>query len=179
MKHFLVNLLIVASLGLCALAAFQWHREGQAYQQIQTLTDTVHNKDQRIIGLEGDVKRLEAEVTRLDRLKSELTDTVKSNRQDLLKLAREAEAAHGETERQLKQMDVYKEALQRANDGITKQNEDIKRQNGEMQKLAEDRNDFVEKYNKVVTEFNDLAKQWNALQEKLAQAGTNAPSPAK
>lgn len=179
MKNFLVNLLIVTSLGLCALTAFQWHREGTAHQQIQTLTDTVHSKDERIVGLEGDVKRLGAEVTRLDRLKSELTDTVQSNRQELLKLARDVEAAHAETERQLKQVDVYKEALQQANDATKKQNEDVKRQNEEMKELAEERNEFVGKYNKVVTEFNDLAKKWNALQEKLAQASTNAPPAAK
>lgn len=177
MKNFLVNLLIVVSLGLCGLIAFQWHREGKAHQQLQSLTDTVHNKDERIVGLEGDVKRLEAEVTRLAGLKSELTDTVKSNRQEILKLVKDAEAAHLETERQLKQVDAYKEALDHANEGIKKQNEDIKHQNEEMKSLAQERNQFVEKYNKAVTEFNDLAKKWNDLQEKLAKASTNAPPP--
>ena len=176
MKNTLVNLLIAISLGLCALITVQWHREGKAREKAQKLTDTIYNRDERIQTFQGDVKRLEAEVVRLDKLKNDLTETVKTNKLDLARLVKDIERANGETERQLKQVDKYKEALESVNAAITKQNEDVKRQNEDLKQLAAERNDSVQKYNKVVAEFNDLAKKWNQVQETLSKMGTNAPA---
>ena len=173
MKTFLTNLLIVLALCLCGLIWIQWKREASLRHEIQSLKNTIFQGREQIQGLEMVLKRTDDEVKRLDGLKGELTATVKSNRQEIAELAKDLQRANTEVERNLKQIEAYKDALDRANESIKKQNEDIKKQNEDIKKLAEERNDIVAKHNKVVAEFNDLAAKWNTVQEQLAN--TNAP----
>ena len=173
MKNGLQNLLIFLSLCLCALIAFQWHRETKLRHEIQKLTDTVHDDLENIQGLQGNLKRSEQEIQHLDGLKLELTETVKSNRVQIAQLAKDLEKSDAEVEKGLKAIEEYKTALEQANNNIKKQNEDIKKQNEEVKTLADERNEAVVKYNKIVADFNDLAKKWNSLQEQLS---TNAPA---
>ena len=176
MKNFLQNLLIFFSLCLCALIAFQWVRETDLRKNVQSLTDTVHDKMEAIQGLQGTVKREEAEIQRLDSIKKMLSDTVKSNNLEIASLSKNLEKTTNDLERAAIQLDNYKEAIELANDNIKKQNEDIKRQNEEMKKLAEDRNEVVKKFNKMTADFNDLIQRWNKQQEELASAATNNPA---
>jgi len=177
MRNFLTNLLIAVSLCLCVLIWFQWVREGRTRHKLQALTDTVHDRDETIQGIRGTVKRYEAEISRLDGLKNQLTATVRSNRQEIVSLTGDLDKTKTDLERQTRQVEAYKDALDRANESINKQNEDVKRQNEEMKKMAEERNEIVAKYNKVVGDFNDLATKWNTLQESLSK--TNAPADKK
>jgi chromosome segregation ATPase len=176
MKAFLQNLLIFFSLALCGLIAFQWVRETDLRKAVQSLTDTVHDKMEAIQNLQASVKRDEAEIQRLDGIKTQLTQTIKSNDVQISNLTRDLEKATNEIERAGKQIEVYKGALQTANESIKKQNEDIKRQNDEMKQLAQDRNEVVKKFNKMASDYNDLASKWNKQQEELARQATNAPA---
>ena len=170
MKRFLPNLLIFFSLALCALSAFQWVREAHLRADIVKLNDTIFRKALEIQNLEGLLKTTKAEVTRLDTLKTRLTETVKTNREEIVQLKRELEKSESEIERHLRQIDVYKEAIDTANASIKKQNEDIRKQNEEMKKLAADRNESVVKYNKLVEQYHDLVKQFSKYQEDVAKA---------
>ncbi|MBM3838475.1 MAG: hypothetical protein FJ398_11015 [Verrucomicrobia bacterium] len=170
MRTFLTNLLAFFALALCGLCAFQWVREARLRAEIVRLNDTVFDKSKTIQALEGTVKRTEAEVERLDKLKTELVDTIKSNRQEILTISKKAEKLERDSEAQKTQLEVYKIAIEKANDSIKKQNEDIKRQNEEMKKLAEERNTNVVKFNKLVEQYNELVKQYNKLQEDAAKA---------
>src|SRR6185369_3637479 len=140
MKTFLQNLLIFFALALCALISFQWVRETDLRKSVQALTDTVHDKMENIQNLQASVKHDESEIQRMDGLKNQLTQTLKSNDVQISTLFKSLEKATNEVERTQHQMDAYKEALQAANESIKKQNEEVKRQNEEMAKLAEDRN---------------------------------------
>lgn len=173
MKNSLQNLLIFLALCLCGLVAFQWHREAKLRQELQKFSDSVHDKLESIQSLQGTLKRSEEEVKRLDGLKVELTEMVKSNRTQIAQFIKDLAKSDAEAEKGLRRVEEFKTALQQANDSIKKQNEDIKKQNEEVKKLVEERNDAVTKYNKVVAEFNDLAKKWNELQQQLS---TNAPA---
>jgi chromosome segregation ATPase len=180
MKNFLQNLLIFFALALCALIAFQWVRETDLRKDIQKLNDTVHDKSQAIIDLEARLRHDEEEIKRLDGLKNELTATVKSNNLEIATLGKDLDKANIENQRKDKQIEVYKEALNTANENIKKQNDEMKAQNEEMKKLAEERNDIVKKFNKMATDYNDLAGKWNKQQEEIAaKNGTNAPAPKK
>ena len=172
MKSFLQNLLIFFALCLCALIAFQWHREAGLRRDVQSLNNTIHDKLEALQNLQGTLKRTEEEVKRLDGLKNQLTEIVKSNQLEITGLRKDLERAQTENERNARQIEVYKTALQQANDAIQKQNADVLKQNEELKKLADERNEAVTKYNKVVQEFNDLAQKWNDLQSKA----TNAPA---
>ena len=175
MKTFLQNLLIFFALSLCALISFQWVRETDLRKSVQALNDTVHDKMENIQNLQASVKHDESEIQRLDGLKNQLTQTVKSNDLQISALFKDLERATNEVERTQHQMEVYKDALQTANESIRKQNEEVKKQNEEMAKLAEDRNEVVKKFNKMAADYNDLAAKWNKQQEELAKAATNNP----
>jgi len=177
MKNFLQNLLIFFALALCALIAFQWVRETDLRKEIQKLNDTVHDKSQAIIDLEGRLRHDEDEIKRLDGLKNELTATVKSNNLEIARLGKDLDKATADNQRKDKQIEVYKEAMQTANDNLTRQNEEIRMLNEDRKKLADERNDFLNKLNKVTTDFNELVGKWNKQQDEIAaKNATNAPA---
>lgn len=178
MKLFLQNLLIFFALSLCAIISFQWVRETDLRKDVQKLTDTVHDKMEHIQNLEAAVRRDEAEIQRLDTLKTQLTQEIKTNKLEIASLIDRTEKMTNEVERLTLQVDTYKDALKKANDNLVKQNEDIKRQNEEMTRLVQDRNDIVTKFNKMAADYNDLVKKWNQQQEELLKAATNTPPPA-
>jgi len=169
MKKFLEGLLIFFSLALCGLIAFQWVRETHLRQNVQALTDKAHDQAESIQNLQATLKRTEAEVQRLDALKTELTIRVATNLQEIARLRKDLDKATTEHERQLETIARYKEIVDKANENIRKQNEDIKRQNQEMKQLAQERNEVVEKFNKMAADYNDLVKKWNAQQEELSK----------
>ena len=148
-------------------------------KEIQDLNNTVHDKMENIQNLQASVKRDEDEIKRLDGIKNQLTQTVKSNDVQISNLTKDLEKKTIEFERTEKQMEAYKGALEAANENIKKQNEDIKRQNEDMAKLSEERNEVVKKYNKMAADYNDLATKWNKQQEELAKMATNTPAPPK
>ena len=179
MKKFLLTLLVVLALALCGLSTFQWVRESWMRSEIVGLNDTIFDKSKVIQVLEGTIKRTEAEVVRLDNLKTELNETVKTNRQEILTLTRKADKLERDVEVHQTQIEIYKVAVEKANDSIKKQNDDILKQNEEMRKLVEERNTNVVKFNKLVEQYNDLVKQFNKLQEDAAKAAAAAAAPAK
>jgi chromosome segregation ATPase len=176
MKNFLQNLLIFFSLCLCGLIAFQWVRETGLRKDLQARVDDLHNKMEAIQGLQSNLKQDEAEIKRLDGLKNQLTETVKSNQVQIAELNKDLEKTTRELDTSQKQIEAYKEAIAKANQNIIKQNDEINKQNEEMKKLADDRNDAVKKFNKMATDFNELVGKWNKQQEDLAKQATNAPA---
>ncbi len=178
MRTFLVNLMIALSLGLCVLIWFQWLREGRSQATIQSLTDAQQNLKEQIQGLEASVKTSQAEIVRLDDLKKQLQEQVKTNVAYTFLLMNTNDLLRREAEVRIKQVAAYKDAIEEANAAIKRQNADVERQNAEMKRLQEERNEIAEKNNKAVTDFNDLAEKWNKLNADLAAvavAATNAP----
>jgi chromosome segregation ATPase len=178
MKNFLQNLLIGFALALCVLVAFQWHREAKLRQELQTLTDDIQKQREAVLALDGAVKRGEAEILRLDGLKNQLNDVVKTNKAEITKLKADLQKSDVEFTRMTKQIDDYKTVMEKANANIKQQNDSITTQNEEMKKLATERNEVVVKFNKMAEEYNDLVKKWNEQQEQLGKNAPPAP-PAK
>jgi len=182
MRKLLPNLLIIFALALCALNAIQWVREANLRMDLAKVGDDLYKEKQTVQGLQAILKRSDAEVLRLDTLKTELTGTVKTNRQEIANLTRQVDRLDKEVEVDRKQIEAYKEAMELANQSIKKQNDDIRRQNEDLKQLAEERNAAVVKYNKLAGEYNDLVKQFNKLQEdfsKYVAAVTNAATPPR
>jgi chromosome segregation ATPase len=183
-KKFLPNLLIVFSIVLCGLNAVQWVREAKLHAEIAGHIKDIERKAQTIQNLESTVRRSEAEIMRLDKLRNELIEVGKSNKTEIAALTKQNDKLKTEVEGGKNQMELYKDAIEKANanilaqndaikkqnDAIQKQNEDIKFQNEEMKKLAEERNGAVVKYNQLVGKFNETVKVANKLQEDLAKA---------
>lgn len=163
MKTFLQNLLILFCFALCGLIAFQWVRETRLREEVRALHDTVYKKSELIQSLEGHLKTAQAEAARLDKLRIELTETVKSNRVELAELSKDKDRLEKDLDTQKRHVDLYKEATERANESILEQNKIIKEQNARMKELADDRNQIVEKYNETVKQYNDVVGKYNEL----------------
>lgn len=182
MNKLLPNLLIIFALALCGLNAFQWVKEAKLQAEKAKLGDDLYKEKQTVQSLQATIKRAEADILRLDTLKTELTGTVKTNRQEIVSLSRQVDRLEKEVDVDKKQIEAYKEAMDRANQSIKKQNDDIRRQNEDLKQLAEERNAAVVKYNKLASDYNDLVKQFNKLQEdfsKYVAAVTNAAAAPK
>jgi len=176
MKNFLQNLLIGFALALCVLVAFQWHREAQLRQELQTLTDNLQKQREAVLGMEGTVKRNEAEILRLDGLKNQLNELAKTNKAEILKLKADLQKSDADFNRMTKQIEDYKSALETANNSIKQQNESVLKQNEDMKKLTAEHNEVVLKFNKMAEEYNELVKKWNEQQEQLNKAASPAKS---
>jgi len=155
---------------------YQWTVETDLRKKVQSLNDKVVDQMENIRNLTSTIKHDEGEIQRLDGLKNQLTQTVKSNEVRIAGLGKDLEKATNELDHAQKQIVVFKDAVDRANESIKGQNETIKSQNEEMKKMAEDRNVLVQKFNKMAADYNDLAKKWNEQQELLAKQATNAPA---
>ena len=175
MKNFLQNLLIFFALCLCALIAFQWVRETDLRKNVQDLTNKAQDELEAIQNLNGTVKRDEAEIQRLDAIRIEESNTIKTNQAQIATLTKDLEKETAEVEKDEHQIELYKDAIKKANESITRQNEQITKQNEEMKKLNDERNEVVQKFNKMAADFNDLATKWNKQQDELQKAATNTP----
>ncbi len=175
MKTFLQNLLIFFALCLCGLIAFQWVRETELRKDIQGLNDKFHDEQQKGIDLDARVKHDEAEITRLDGLKNQLTQLVKSNETVITTMHHDLVRSTNVMDLLTDQVEKFSNAVHTANENLLKQNEDIKKQNAEILKVVEERNDFAKKFSSMTKQYNDLANKWNQQQEELAKAATNAP----
>lgn len=89
MKNFLQNLLIILAICLCELITFQWVREGRTHARLEALVNEMHDKAEAVQNLDGQLKRSEAEVQRLDKLKTKMAETIKSNRLEIVGLTKE------------------------------------------------------------------------------------------
>ena len=179
MQKFLSNLLIFFALGLCALCAFQWVRESRLREKLAEKQHEVYLKLDAIQNLEAQLKRTEADVTRLDSLRVELSGLIKTNKEEIQALTKHTQNLEKEIEAQKAQTARYKDAFEKANERLKQQNEDITKQNEDMRQLAADRNATAEKYSKLVQQYNDLVKQFEKFQEDVAKGATNKAAEKK
>lgn len=176
MRTFLQNLLIFFALCLCGLISFQWVRETDLRKDLQKLTDSVQDKTENIQNLQGSIKMDQAEIQRLNNLKTQLTDTVKTNELEIEALGKDLTKATNTLERTEKQISVYKDALEQANENVKAANANIQAQKDELAKMVTAQKETVEKFNKMAADYNALIAKWNKQQADLAQAATNAPA---
>jgi len=165
MKNSLQNLLIFLALCLCGLVAFQWHREIALRQDLKSASEEARGKTAAIQSLRADLETADGEVKRLGSLRSGYAEIAESNRIEIASLKKQIHKAQGEIEQDAKQIEVFKAALQQANDNIQRQNESLK-------KLAEERNEAVVKFNDLVARYNELVERWNALPAAITNSSS-------
>jgi len=174
MKNFLQNLLILFALCLCGLIAFQWVRETDLRRRVQALTDSVHDKLEAIQKLQATIHSDQVEIQRLDGLKNQLTDMVKSNQLDIARLTKDLDKVTTENDKNLKQLEIYKDALQKANNNVLAANERIKQQSDEIKILAQQHTLLVTNLNEITSSINEVAKRWSSLGEDFQKASPAA-----
>jgi chromosome segregation ATPase len=166
MKSFLVNLLVVLSLILCSFNAYQWFREAKLHGQIQGLGADIFKKSGEIQNLQQTVQVHQEEIKRLENIRENFNALVKSNRLIINTLEEQTEKLRHDVQIQTAkaaQVDQYKTAYEKANEGIVKANEVIQQQNERMKGLAEERNQFVERSNKLTLDYKSLAEDYQKV----------------
>jgi uncharacterized membrane protein YcjF (UPF0283 family) len=188
MKKFLQNLLLFFSLALCGLIVIQWIRESKLRNDLKLVNEDLYKKKDNIQNLEASIKRVESEVTRLDKLRDELANKDKTNKLEIATITKAKDKLDREVEAQKTQIDAYKESVEKANAAIQQQNNDIKQQNGviaqqnenikrqneEMKRLGEERNKAMVERNDAVKKQNDLVKTYNDLVEQVNKEHADA-----
>ena len=166
MKAFLVNLLIAVSIALCAFNAVQWYREAKLHGEKQSLAADIYKKSGEIQNLQQTVKVNLDEIKRLEGIREVLGTTIKSNRLVIAAVEEERDKFRQDARIQAAkaaQVEQYKEAFEKANDGLKKQNEIIQTQNERMKQLAEERNEMVTRYNKLATDYKGIGDDYQKL----------------
>ena len=186
MNKFLPNLLLVMSLALCGLSAYQWVREGRLHTAVAELHALDYTNRLTIQGLEGIVKQEKAEIDRLENVRTKLESTVATNTAQIREMEKALDRLAKENLGQRDSIDQFKAALDTANERIKSQNEDVRRQNEAIKAVAEQRDQKVEElkkmvgeYNKVVGEYNKLVEEFEKLAKQMQGGNTNKPDGKK
>jgi chromosome segregation ATPase len=174
--NFGVIILILLSLGLCGLAAYQWTRETTFRKGIETLRQT--NVVLMTLQNEAEHKatRYQVELADVEKRRADLVAENRTNRLRLGKLEVEISKLEANLNYSSNLVIAFSNGVQNANQSIRIQNQSISNLNSEFKKLAEDRNDVVKRYNaraqdqqKTVEEYNKLVKQFEDFQKQVEE----------
>lgn len=171
-----VIILILLSLGLCGLSAYQWTRETtfrkgiEALRQTNVFVMTLQNE------AENKAQRYQTELSEVERKRADIMAENRTNRIRIAKMDRELAKLMSELESSSNHVVAFSNGVQQANLNIQIQNDSIKQLNEEFKKLADDRNEVVKKYNalavdqhKTVEEYNKLVKQFEDYQKQVEE----------
>jgi len=177
MKRLLTTLLVIISLGLCAVCIVQWQREERLRGHIQDLVKRLEAENTLRIEAERKVREYEREIARLTELRAEVEAKLVEVTREYNELSKDS-VARGITiaiyMRELMQMQQGLEATQIAfgkgaealknhNSVVTTQNSAMEKQNELLKQLVEERNDAIAKLNARTREFNELVEKYNKL----------------
>jgi hypothetical protein len=177
MQRLLQILLLIVSLGLCAVCVVQWTREARYRGIIEDLSRKLEAENARRIEADRKVDEYAKEIERINTLRAEveaklLTVTEELNAMSVDSVGRGFTLANFLAERAeilgkltALEQNVGKgtEALKQHNSAVTAQNDTIARQNDLLKKLASERDTAIEKLNTRTKEFNELVEKYNKL----------------
>lgn len=177
MKRLLNTLLVLISLGLCALCIVQWQREDRYRGHIVDLVKRLEAENRAKVEAQRKVREYEKEIARLTELRAEIEAKLIELTREYNDLSRDS-VARGITiaiyMRELMQTQAGFEAAQLAlgqgsdaikerNAAVTSQNDAITRQNELLKQVAAQRDDAITQLNARTREFNELVEKYNKL----------------
>ncbi|MBL9116715.1 MAG: hypothetical protein JNJ83_17035 [Verrucomicrobiaceae bacterium] len=177
MKSLLQGLLVIISLGLCAVCVVQWTLEAKLRDHITGLNKQLVSENDARIEAERKNAEYVREIERLETLRAEANARLNEALEELslgvcveyghryaLALAEgDLAAAKSETAAALKQLGSEVGNIKDFNANVQAQNEAIEKQNALLKKLAAERDDAISKLNARTKEFNELADKYNKL----------------
>ncbi len=162
-----VSILIVLAALLCIMAVVQWVDQTHLTRQVEaerkekvTLQTQLQEKDQAN-------RRYSDEITRLEGLRKDLDEVVRTNKSELSRLKAELKRADFDLSRSTNQIVMFKDSLDKANAAILQQNESVKQQNAAIKQIAEQRAELATKFNKLAEDYNKVVTDYNALVEQV------------
>jgi hypothetical protein len=167
MKAFLVNLLILLSLALCAFNAYQWYREARLRDTLRLRSEELYQKQVEIQSLRQSLELNTAEITRLEGLREGVAQALQTNEGLIATLRHEADQFRRDAELEASRAESverqYQDAFAKANANIKAQNEIILSQNEKLKEIAEDRNTLVGRFNKLAEDYKTLGNDYGKV----------------
>ena len=162
-----VSILIGLAAALCIMAVVQWVDQTHLTRQVEgerkekvALQIQLQEKDQAN-------HRYSDEITRLESLRKDLDEIVKTNKAELSHVKVELKRVEFELSRATNQTVLFKDSLDKANAAILQQNESVKQQNAAIKQIAEQRAELATKFNKLAEDYNKVVTDYNALVEQV------------
>jgi uncharacterized coiled-coil protein SlyX len=177
MKRLLSTLLVIVTLGLCAVCVVQWVREERLRGHIADLAKRLEAENTARVEAERKAAEYEKESERLTILRAEVEAKLLATTEELTAVGNDS-VSRGvtlaiflnqlvQTQTKLTAMEnaVGKgtEALKDQNESVAAQNATITKQNELLKQLANERNAAIEKLNSRTKEFNELVEKYNKL----------------
>lgn len=177
MKRLLIFLLVLVSLGLCAVSVEQWRREARLRAAIEDLIKKLQAENLAKVEALRKVREYEMEIERLTALRAEVEAKLVEMTHDFNRLTGD-NVARGITIAiymlHLNQSQIGLEAARTAlgqgsdaikdrNTVVAGANETITQQNAMLKKLAAERDAAIEKLNAQTRDYNELVEKYNKL----------------
>lgn len=180
MKRLLITLLVLISLGLCAVCVVQWQREARLRGHITDLVKRLEAENALRIEAERKVREYEKEIERLTELRAEVEAKLVEVTREYNDLSNDSvargiviavymrELMQVQSGLQATQLAFGKgaEALKEHNAAVTGQNSAIEKQNELLKQLARERDAAIEKLNARTREFNEVVEKYNKLSKQ-------------
>lgn len=177
MKRLLIFLLVLVSLGLCAVSVEQWRREARLRVAIEDLIKKLQAENLAKVEALRKVREYEMEIERLTALRAEVEAKLVEMTRDFNRLNGD-NIARGITIAiymlHLNQSQIGLEsarvalgqgtdAINTRNTAVAGANETITQQNTMLKKLAADRDAAIAKLNAQTRDYNELVEKYNKL----------------
>jgi len=180
MKRFLLALLLLVSLGLCAICLFQWQREAVLRAHIGSLVRQVESENKLRFTAEQKVFEYSQEIERLEGLRAEIESKLLSNTEELRdRILDQSSRGYSiavimnEAIRSTSDLQAYQQlagkgtaALKQRNSEVTAQNAAIEKANSTIKQVASERDAAITQLNARIQEFNELTEKYNKLIKK-------------
>lgn len=177
MKRLLITLLVLVSLGLCAVSVEQWRREARLRGAIEDLIKKLQAENLAKVEALRKVREYEREIERISAIRAEVEAKLVEVTRDLNNLTTDnvargitiaiymLELNHSQRGAQAAQLARGQEAnaIQDRNTAVSGQNDVIQKQNAMLKQLVQERDDAISKLNTRTRELNEVVEKYNKL----------------
>lgn len=177
MKRLLHTLLVLISLGLCAVSVVQWQREARLRGHIEDLVKRLEAENAAKVEAQRKVRDLEKEIERINVLRAEVEAKLVEMTRDFNDLTtdnisrgitiavymNELRQLQGGLEASQLAFSKGADAIKEHNTTVTAQNTALEKQNTMLKQVAAERDAAIEKLNARTREFNELVEKYNKL----------------
>lgn len=180
MKRVLLSLLVLISLGLCAVSVEQWRREHRLRMALADLSRQLAEENRKRVEFEEKALRFELEIARLTELRAQTEAALLDATEQVQALIRDQSARGysiavlaGEHLNAAAELAALRdlagqgaEAVKERNTLVSEQNDAIEKANADLRRLAGERDDAIRQLNERTRDFNELVEKYNELAKR-------------
>ncbi|MGV3662822.1 MAG: hypothetical protein ACO1TE_21740 [Prosthecobacter sp.] len=177
MKRLLIFLLVLVSLGLCAVSVEQWRREARLRAAIEDLIKKLQAENLAKVEALRKVREYEREIERINALRAEVEAKLVEITREFNDLTTDnvargitiaiymLELNHSQLGHEAARIALGQgtNAIQDRNAQVAGQNDTIQKQNVMLRELAQERDSAISKLNARTRELNEVVEKYNKL----------------